>query len=139
MLIGRVGKLLCFKADSRALLVHHPTLSGHGAVQEVAGIDLQAWFGGEDLHRNARERTLQACARTSVVAFCVQHPVVVVAAPDAQLLEIGGYVATNRFRLPEIHRSVLHESQFACRDKSVIHGRIAVGVNGQQMIQYVRK
>lgn len=49
VLVWRVGEFLRFEADGGPLLIDYPTLPDNRAVQEVAGIDLQARFGGVNL------------------------------------------------------------------------------------------
>ena len=58
-LVGRVGILLGLEADAVALVVHDALLAGDGAVQEVAGVDLDAGFVGIDLQVDAGGRAAE--------------------------------------------------------------------------------
>ena len=52
--LGRVGEVLGFEAEAAALDVFCAALAGEGAVEEVAGVELDAGFGG--LRRRGRGR-----------------------------------------------------------------------------------
>ena len=82
-MVGGIGELLGFEADSGALLVGNAVLADDTAIEEVAGVDLHSRLDGEDFHCNARDGTLQSGARTGVVTLGVEHPVMVVAATNA--------------------------------------------------------
>ena len=46
--VGTVGVVLCFETDAGTLIVDLGVLAGDCAVKEVAGVDLDAGFVGED-------------------------------------------------------------------------------------------
>src|SRR5262245_49368266 len=55
-LVDRVRELLALKAEGAVPVVDSPALAGGFAVEEVAGVELDAGFSGADGHRPARLR-----------------------------------------------------------------------------------
>src|SRR5262245_15605514 len=53
-LVHRVGEVLRLQAEAGMLLIHHPALALHLAVEEVARIELHARLGRQHLHDAAR-------------------------------------------------------------------------------------
>lgn len=47
-MVGGVGVVLGFEAEARALDVLAAAFAGEGAIEEVAGVELDAGFGGGD-------------------------------------------------------------------------------------------
>src|SRR5262249_4984055 len=60
--IDRIGEVLRFQAEAVILLVGDPLLPALLAVQEVARVQLHAWFGGQHLHHAAGLRLVHAGA-----------------------------------------------------------------------------
>ena len=65
----------------------------------------------------------------------VQHPIVVVAAGDLQLLVVGPDARADHFRLGEIERRAGHRRQFAGRDQRLVHRRKPVGGDFHFLVQ----
>jgi hypothetical protein len=66
--------------------------------------------------------------QSAVVDGSVQHPVVVIAAPDHQLLEgaIVDSIADGSW-LAEVHRGALHRINGSCRDQRRVDRGVVVG------------
>src|SRR4030095_4715075 len=72
-----------------------------------------------------------AGARRQPAAVAVEHPVVVVAAPDDQLLEAVADARPDGGRVPEIHRRAGHGVDGPGGDQGRVHGRVVAGLEGQ--------
>ena len=100
-LIGRVRILLGLEADAVTLVVHDALLAGDGAVEEVAGIDLDAGLVGIDLQIDARGGAKELDSDAIDVAGGVQDPVVVVTVAIADLLVVSGDGVADGMGSPE--------------------------------------
>ena len=105
--------MLGLQGEAVALAVHPPAGADERAVEEVAGVELDAGLGGEHLEGAAAVGVLGAGGeeQLAVVQLAVEHPVVVVAAPDHELLERGvADAVADRRRRAEVHRRALDGS-----------------------------
>ena len=81
-LIWGVGKVLRFQAQAGSITVD-ASLAGLLAVHEIAGVKLQARLRGAHFQYSAANRVGEQRRESKRIAVCgVQHPIMVVAAPD---------------------------------------------------------
>src|SRR4051812_35824533 len=97
--------------------IHGAAFAGDGAVEEIAGIELQARLGGGDLHRATTRRLNDARGEDQRVrgrAVAVEHPVVIVAVavPNLGVLSLVDS-RSDRRRRTEIERRALHGRDLA--------------------------
>src|SRR5260370_26305932 len=59
-MVHRIGKMLRFQAERRVLAVMDSSLAHNAAVEKIAGVELDAWLGGPDLHLTTRARVKYA-------------------------------------------------------------------------------
>ena len=52
-MIGGIGEMLGFEAESGAVIVSTASLAVDGAIQEIPAVELQAGFGGPNFHQAA--------------------------------------------------------------------------------------
>ena len=100
--------MLGFQADGAALLVNDAFFADYRAVQEVAGIDLDAGFVGIYDKPDATGRTVELAGRTVKVSVRVQAPVVVEALAVSDLVAVGGNVPADGFGGGEIEGRIGH-------------------------------
>ena len=84
-LVGGVREDLGFEAAGRAVRVFCSALAGHGAVEEVAAIELNAGLIGVDLHGASGLRVVEGSGVFESLAVA-EHPAVVVAASEFESL-----------------------------------------------------
>ena len=133
-LIGSVRILLGLQADGSAMAVDDAFLSLQRAVQEIAGIDLNARFVGVHIQYDTCPGRFQCRAFLRNVTLGVEHPVVVITVSVFQLDKVAVDALADRRRRAEVHRCTLHRQYLAGRHQGAVHGRIAVSVDGQQVL-----
>src|SRR4029450_1550874 len=84
--VGRVRGVLGLEGEGVALAVGPAAGADDGAVEEVAGVELDAGLDGQDLEHPPAPRVLQPGRQLQPGAVPVEHPGVVVAAAQPQLL-----------------------------------------------------
>src|SRR5438552_3164699 len=84
-LVGRVGVVLSLHAEGAAQGVGLAAFPLDRPIQEVAGIKLEARFGGPDLHRAAGFGVANFGGFAHAAVAFVEHPVVVVAFAELEL------------------------------------------------------
>src|SRR5689334_16953988 len=124
-------------------VIHSTALSGDAAVEEVAGVELDAGLGGGDLHRAPTRRLDDARSeyeRISRGVAAIQHEVVIVAVAVANLgvLSLIDSLA-NRVRRAEIERRALNGHDLAGRYQRRIHRGNPIGVDCQYMAKNVAR
>ena len=135
-LVGAVGIVLGFQANGGTLVVDDAFLAAQGAVKEIAGIDLYAWFIGIDFQRDAACGRSQLGCQLCNVAIRVQHPVVVIAVAVFHLLELELVnVLSHSFRGGEVHRRVFHRKNLPGGHVGAVHRSICVGIDIQDVIR----
>src|SRR5262249_57611619 len=107
-LVGRVGEVLRLQAEGVALLVAVSALAGDGAVEEVAGVELYARLGREDLHDPARRRLGDEGGPLEAGPLPHEDEVVVVPPPADELLVLLPDPGPDGERLPELERGAAH-------------------------------
>src|SRR6266851_657668 len=137
-LVGGIGKVLGFQAEGGALGISEPALANSCAVKEIAGIKLDAGFGGPDFHDAAGSGLEDARGeRFALVHGHAQDEVVIVAAAEFQLLvglidarpDGGGFA--------KVEGRVRHVAKFAGGNQTGIDGSVLVGVNHEQVAEDV--
>src|SRR5205823_10694239 len=105
-LVGGIGEVLRFHGEAVAVPVDDGVLAPQRAVEKVAGIELQSWLRSGDLHHTPGCRLVHACRerRLAALAALVQHEVVVVAAPEAELRIVLVDAGADRRRRAEVER-----------------------------------
>ena len=138
-LVRRVGVFLRLKADGGMLLIFDAFLARHAAIEEIAGVDLDAGLVGEDLQHDARQGRVDAGCQLLVVALAVvvafQAPIVVyaVAILDGGDGEVVHHLANLR-GLQETHRRVLHPFLLSRCHEGGIGWCVVIGVQVELMI-----
>src|SRR5215216_6384576 len=129
--VGRVGVVLGLEGEPVALPVHPAAGADQRPVQEVAGVELDARLVGDDLQDPAAPRLDDPGRQLEAAAVPVQHPVVVVAAPDDELLEPVADARPDGGRAPEVHRRAADPGDLAGRDQGRVNRRVVAGLEGQ--------
>src|SRR6185312_16380033 len=101
--VGRVGPGLRFEAEGIRLPIESVAFAAQRAVEEVAGIELQAGLVGQQLHDAPAMRGFDPRSEAHAIALH-QTIIVIVAAAAPQLLVIGSDTRADRFELAEIER-----------------------------------
>src|SRR5690348_15306255 len=86
--VRRVGKMLWLHAESIAELVNPAAFSFQRAIEEVAGIKLQARLAGKNFENPSRGWFVNPSHETDRAGVVVNHPVIIVAARELQLFII---------------------------------------------------
>src|SRR6185369_302923 len=119
--------MLRLERYSVAEMVDDTAFSNVAAVEEIAGVKLQARLGGGDLHRATTrwfDNAGSEYQRVRCRAAAVQNPVVIVAIAVANLDVLPViYSLTDRVRCAEIERRALHGRDLTSRYQRRINGR----------------
>src|SRR4051794_17311973 len=142
-MIRRIRKMLGLQGQTIAEPVHSAAFAGDGAVQEIAGIELQTWLGGRDLHRATTRRLDDSRRKKQRVcrgAVPIQHPVVVVAVAVANLgvLPLVDSRSDCR-RRAEVEWRALHGRDLARRYQRRVYWRSRIGVDGEHVSEDVAR
>ena len=131
--VGAVGEVLALEADG-ASLGDGRAVNALEAVVPIAGIDLHAGFGGEDLHAAACDGIDALGGKGEFVGLAlVEHPAMVVAGAVLGLHVVGIDALAHLVLLAEVERSALDGIDRAEGDGGVIDGDVMVSVHGQQV------
>src|SRR5579862_2018801 len=127
--------MLRFEAKASAMRIRLATLPLCRSVQKVSAVKLYTRFRCKHFE-NASARRLKNFGGELQPTLCIllQHPVVVVALPEFQLLVILTDARTDRRGLCEIKRRASDRAQFSGRDQSRIHRRKLWRAKEQLMI-----
>ena len=136
-LVRRVGEVLGLQREPVALAVLPAARADERAVEEVAGVELDPGLGRS--RSSARGRSPgRAAARPGAArrrAGPVEHPVVVVAAAEHELLVVArGAARRSRASVAEVERRAGHRVDRAGRDQGRVDRRVAVGVELQLVV-----
>src|SRR5215213_5561525 len=133
--VGRVRVVLGLQSQAVALAVGAAAGPDQGAVEEVARVELDAGLVGEDLQYPPAARVLQPGRQLQPGAAPVEHPVVVVAAADLELLEA---VVTDALADPgrtgEVHRRAGHRVDGPGGDQGGVDRGVAAGPQAQLVV-----
>src|SRR5215218_10830360 len=133
--VGRVGEVLGLQGETVALPVGAAAGPDHGAVEEVARVELDAGLVGEDLQYPPAARVLQPGRQLQPGAAPVEHPVVVVAAADLELLEaVVTDPLTDPGRTGEVHRRAGHRVDGPRGDQGGVDRGVAAGPQAQLVV-----
>src|SRR5450830_1245508 len=134
-LVRRIREMLSFQAQ-RATITVGAQLAVLAAVKEIARIKLNTGLLRVHLHHPARLWLAHAGGqRQPMICVLIQHKVMVVTAPDAQLLMRQGDVVADDGTLAQVERRARHVRQFACGNSPRIDGQVAVRIDRQRMAE----
>src|SRR4051794_16565219 len=114
-MIGRVWEVLCFKAEGGTGVVR-PAGLAQRSIERIAGIKLQAGFGGADLDGAARARLINLGGDAQFAWFAVKNEILIVAVAALQLLVGLVDMEANDSEFAEIEWSAFYGTKFACRN-----------------------
>ena len=128
--------MLRLEAEAAAVRVDFTSLSLERAVEEITGIELHSWLGGEHLHDASRLRLLNLSnpGKRSGNQL-VGHEVMIVAARELELLVLGIDAGADRSRLTEVQRRTLDRGNLASGNKGLIDRCIVAGVERQDLVE----
>src|SRR4029450_6950261 len=133
--VGRVRVVLGLEGEAVALAVGPAAGADDGAVEEVAGVELDAGLDGQDLEHPPAPRVLQPGRQLQPGAVPVEHPVVVVAAAELQLLEaVVADALADPGRPGEVHRRAGHRVDGPGGDQGVADRRVVAGLEQQLVV-----
>src|SRR5580698_7062405 len=120
--------MLRLQAESPMLCVGDAVTPDEAAIEEVAGIELDAGLRGFDRQLAAAHRISNDRCKAQNSRLAVQHPVEVISLAALQLLVVGVNTRADYLGLAEIHRRAGHRREFARRNQSRVNRGVAVGV-----------
>jgi hypothetical protein len=113
-MIRRIGKMLGFQAERGVLREYMPVASGHGSIERVAGVQMDAGLCGQDIEHATADRIDQARCGAQFAGNSIDHPgVIIPAKPIADLFIVGTEAGANRHRRGEVHDGTAHGADFA--------------------------
>src|SRR6266852_7513818 len=137
-MVRRIGKMLRLQTESPAVDVGLAILALNGSVQEISSIKLQPRLRCGYVHYAPALRIVSLCRREHRAwRFVVQHPVMIVAPAELELLLVLVDPRANRKRLQKIKRRVPHLAKLARGNQRRVHGSKPAGVNRHLLLQYV--
>ena len=129
--------MLCLQAEGAAKVVRFAAFPLDRAVEEVAGIELNARLGCRDVERTSGRWVYNVYHLAQGSHFSVQDEVVVVTIASLDLLIIRTDALTDSMWLPEIERRTLHRPDLTSRDQRCVNRRKAIGIDLNTMLQNV--
>ena len=127
-MVGRIREVLRFKAESRPQSILDAVPARECSIKEVAGIELNARLRCLDCHFAAALRISNDGGHTQRTGVAIEHPVVIVAAAELQLLVVVVNPRSDHFRLAKIKRRARHRGN-AGRNQVGVHRRVLVGID----------
>ena len=108
-MMNTVREFLGFEGKGAAILDGIAVLiDGLAVPEEIAAVELQAGLIGEDLQEASAMWLIDSCIQyNTVTGLEVEHPVMVIAMAEVQLLVVGIYPLAYRVRLAEIKRAAV--------------------------------
>src|SRR5436190_3347411 len=105
--------MLRFHAEGGARMVNYAAFPRNSAIQVVGGIELQAGLRCEDFEEASSSWLMHARCEFEFARFLIEHPIVVVAFADFELLIILIDPGADRGRFAEIKGRSLDRAKFA--------------------------
>lgn len=136
-MVGRIGEVLRFQAESRAPAVLDAMPAGEVTVEEVGAIELHARLGGLHLQRAAALGVSDDRRQMQLARLAVEHPVVVVTAGQLELLVVVVDPRANDLGFAEVERRAGYWSQFAGRNQRRVNGSKPVGGDFDLLVENV--
>src|SRR5262245_5873000 len=127
--------MLRLKAERGTLLVNAAPLAFDGAVQKIAGIELDARLCRKDFHHPSTRGLIHADGAPKRAAGKVEHPVVIITLAEDQLFVLLVDSGANGCRFCKIHWSALDAPQFAGRNQNPVNRVKAVGLDHDLVIE----
>src|SRR5688572_8540335 len=100
--------MLRFERKPASSLIWTSGLAGQRAVEEIAGVELDARLGRRDLEHPSARWILHARRQHGLAPLPIQHEIVVIAVARPDLRIAGGDARANRGRLPEVEGRAVH-------------------------------
>src|ERR1700694_4412880 len=110
-MVRRVRIVLRLEAQRVVLRMLLTRLAVLRSIQEVAGVELHARLRRSHREYASTARIVDPSCGLDLAVLAAQHPVVVVAPGDLQLLVILSDACANRSRMPEVERCALDGPQ----------------------------
>src|SRR5436190_22824007 len=134
--------MLGLETEARPVTVDARALSFNRPIEKVAGIELQSRLCRADVEPSAARRILEARRMherppPSPRAIAVDHPIVVVAAPEPERPMLVVDPRSNRGCPAKIERRSRHRSDLPGRNQRRINRRKRGRVERQNVIEYV--
>lgn len=115
--------------------VFYAALTGHGAIEEIAAVELHTGLVGADFHDATRLRILEACCEAQALTFAfIDDPCVVVTAAEFEGFEISSDALADDGRLGEIHRGAGNWSDFTRWDQADVGWQKAIGIERENVV-----
>src|SRR5690349_2223064 len=106
LLIRRVGEMFCLKTKTHPLFIDNTVLARQCAIKKITGVELNAGLGGHDSHFNSARRLVYFSSDSHAIA--IDHPAMIVAASELNLLIFIVDAFSNPDRRAEIEGCVLY-------------------------------
>ena len=130
--VGGIGVVLGFEAEAEVLGVGGSGFSFQGAVEEVAGVELDAGFGGGDGEDSSGGRVVDFGGFLHGSGWATEDPIMVVAVGDLELVVRGIDALADGGGFAKIERSS-GDGRDAGGDEAGVDGSVAVGGNGEDV------
>src|ERR1035437_3185952 len=112
--------MLCLETEPRTFRIFLSALSRNRAIEKIPRIKLQSGLRCKNLHDASAYQLENGGRQSERVTGFIQHPVVVIAAAEFQLLIGRLYPGTDRRRFCKVERGPFHGSKFGGRDRSIV-------------------
>lgn len=133
-LVDRIGKVLGFQAKTGVFLIGEPFAPGDRAIEEIAGIKLDAGLGGENFHDPSGHRLVNAGGSYPSGALS-SNDVIVVIPPGGSGDQ--GYFFANGMGMGEVKRRASDTGQFAGGDEIRVDRGVLVRLDQKLVSQDV--
>ena len=139
-MIGAVGEVLRFQREGTVFTVATADANG-GTVEEAGGVNLHPRLGGQTFQRAPAIGIVGAHGelRLRGVAALVEHPILVVAVRNGELLVFLSHARADCGRLAEIERSALDRRGLSERDLAPVERQVLVRVNGENLSEHAAR
>ncbi len=118
--------MLRLQTESRSVSIHLFAFAFRRAVQEITAVKLNARLRGRNLQHAVGDGFLHSSRELN--AGSIQHPIVVVALAQVQLLIVRGDPRADGLGLSKVERRSRDVTQFASRNQSGIDRREPIRV-----------
>ena len=136
-MVRAIGEVLRFQREGTVFAVATADADG-GTVEEAGGVNLHPRLGGQTFQRAPAVGIVNARSKLGLrgVAVLVQHPVLVVAIRNGELLIFLPNARADCGRLAEVERGALHGRELSERDLAPVERQVLVRVNGENLPEH---
>jgi hypothetical protein len=139
-MIRRIGKMLGFQAERGILGEHMPVASGHGSIERVAGVQMDAGLCGQDIKHATADRIDQTRCRAQFAGNSIDHPGVIVPAKTvADLFIVAIEAGANRHRRGKVHDSTAHSTDFTGWNEGGVDRKEETGAQLQLVMENITR